>query len=95
MKQISAREFNHHPIGRRITPVSFCTEVEWYRQGILLGIVILDDIDNDWTFVALAKPADKYIVFDLGHSFSCIDAARAALEKALQTSPAEALRATW
>jgi hypothetical protein len=94
MKQITTDEFNQHKIGRRITPIPFCTEVEWYRQGVLLGIVILDDIDNDWSFVALAKPAAEYIAFDLGHSFSCIEAARAALEKALQTSPAEALRAT-
>jgi hypothetical protein len=97
MEEITAREFNRHKIGRRVTPVSLMigrpahTEVEWYRQGVLLGTVILDNIDNDW-FVALAKPADEYTSFDLGHSFPFIKDARAALAKALQTPPAEALR---
>jgi hypothetical protein len=96
MKEITAKEFNHHKIGRRVTPVSRLigrpahTEIEWYRQGALLGAVILDNIDNDWSFVALAKPANEYIMFDLGVSFSSIEAARAALEKALQIPPVEA-----
>jgi len=99
IEEITACEFNHHKIGRRITPVSRMigrpahTEVEWYRQGVLLGSVILDNIDNDWSFVALAKPANEYVAFDLGTSFPSIEAARAALEKALQAPPAEALRA--
>ena len=103
MEEITAREFNRHNIGQRVTPASQMigrpvhTEIEWYRHGILLGIVILDNIDNDWSFVALAKPADRYTVFDLGHSFSSIETARTALAKALQTTPAEALRtaAEW
>jgi hypothetical protein len=103
VEEITASEFNRHKIGRRITPASQMigrpvhTEIEWYRQRILLGIVILDNVDNDWSFVALAKPANEYTVFDLGHSFSSIKIARAALAKALQTTPAEALRtaAEW
>jgi hypothetical protein len=98
MEEITAKDFNRRKIGRRITPVSRMigrpahTEVEWYSQGVLLGAIILDNIDGDWSFVALAKPANEYVMFDLGVSFSSIESARAALEKALQTPPAEALR---
>ena len=98
MKEITAIEFNRHKIGRRITPVSQMigrpahTEIEWYRQGPLLGAIIFDNIDNDWSFVALAKPATEYVAFDLGVSLPCIEGARAALEKALQTPPTTAMR---
>jgi hypothetical protein len=98
MEEITALEFNRRRIGRRVTPVSLMigrpahTEVEWHRKGILLGTVILDNIDNDWSFVALAKPTNEYTVFDLRTSFPSIEAARAALATALQTPPAKALR---
>jgi hypothetical protein len=99
MEEITAIEFNRHKTGRRITPASFLigqpahTEIAWYRQGPLLGALRLDNIDNDWSFVALGKPANEYVAFDLGVSFSSMEAVRTALEKALQIPPAEVLRA--
>jgi hypothetical protein len=97
MEEITAIEFNRHKIGWRM-PASLLigqpahTEIAWYRQGPLFGALHLDNIDNDWSFVALARPANEYVAFDLGVSFSSIEAARTALKKALQIPPAEALR---
>src|SRR3974377_2170070 len=99
MEELTAREFTRHKIRRRPAmcrsllagrPVH--TEIEWYRQGPLLGVVIHDEVDDDWAFAALAKPTNEYLAFHLGVYFPSIEAARAALEKALQTPPAEALR---
>lgn len=68
------------------------TEKRWYKHDTLLGIVLIDNVDNDWSFVALAPDARKphgcaFRAFDVGTSFERIEQAEAALDAALATGP--------
>jgi hypothetical protein len=68
------------------------TEKVWYMHADRLGIVLLDNIDNDWSFVALAhdprcRIGMAYRCYDVGASFKTFDLAEAALADAIAVGP--------
>jgi len=65
----------------------FTTEKAWYRQGDLLGVVLLDNIDNDWSYVALSKQGGSYKAFEVETSFQTQEQATAALQETLDRGP--------
>jgi hypothetical protein len=81
MTEITQEEFSKYDV---VKPGSnpFTTEMAWFKHGDMLGIVLLDKTDHDWSFVALEQDADgRYRGFDLGVSRPSKDAARSDLEK--------------
>lgn len=59
-------------------------EVAWFQHENLLGIVLYDNVDSDWSFVALSDPRGSgYTAFELGVSFKTQAEATKALELAL------------
>ena len=72
MKEISKAEFNSHKIMRqktlaeRLAGRKVSEEKQWFAHGKLLGVVLLDLIDNDWSFVVLSKQGRGYRTHDLG-----------------------------
>ncbi|PWT76439.1 MAG: hypothetical protein C5B60_04120 [Chloroflexi bacterium] len=71
----------------------YTTEKAWYRydhpvSGILLGIVLFDNVDNDWSYVAQSrKPGDTYKAFEVETSFPTQEDATAALQETLERGP--------
>ena len=65
----------------------FTTEKAWYRHDNLLGVVLLDNIDNDWSFVALSKQEGSYKAYEVETSFPTQEEATAALERAVARGP--------
>jgi hypothetical protein len=58
------------------------TERAWFKHAAMLGTVLLDNIDHDWSFVALGKDQrGQYRGFDLGTSYPRAEATQLALEK--------------
>jgi hypothetical protein len=83
MIEISQIEFDQHPVLNMRLPT--VTEKRWFKHEGLLGIVLLDNVDNDWAWVALAEADDgKWRAFDVGHSLTSADVAAQALDAALQ-----------
>ena len=88
MQEITKREYEslggiHHMYGG----ISPTTETAWFKQDDLLGIVLLDRIDNDWSYVTLAKHPDrgwKYRCMDVKTSMPSFDAAKAALAASMR-----------
>jgi hypothetical protein len=79
---ISEREFRAYPVFNvGVAPV---TEKAWIRCGEHLGIVLVDNIDHDWSFVALAKVGSQFRGVDVGASLPTQEAATQALTRALQ-----------
>jgi hypothetical protein len=58
------------------------TEKRWFKCGDKLGIIMLDNIDNDWLFVAMSNTSGTWRGFDLGFSYPTADEALTALMKA-------------
>lgn len=55
-------------------------EKEWWTGNGRLGVVILDKIDGDWSWVALAQnPKGGWQAYDIEASRSSIDKARSEL----------------
>jgi len=65
----------------------YTTEKAWYRHENLLGVVLLDNIDNDWSFVALSKQEGSYKAFDVETSFPTQEEATAALQRVFARGP--------
>jgi hypothetical protein len=65
------------------------TERRWFRQGERLGIVLIDNVDHDWSFVALSVQKDFHRAYDVGTSYPTEQAAMQALEKALESAGAQ------
>jgi hypothetical protein len=62
---------------------AFSTEIAWYKHGPLFGVVLFDDIDKDWSWVALAPGDYGYVVIELGHSHQTETAATETLASVL------------
>jgi hypothetical protein len=60
-------------------------EREWLKGNQRLGIIILDKIDNDWSYVAMAQdPDNDYRAYETATSFKSIDEARSLLIASMQ-----------
>ena len=90
MKQITKANFDKHGIGRQPSPVEIMTgarpteERAWFIHEKLLGIVLFDLIDHDWSFAALHRENDCYCCFDVGVGYGTFVQAIQALEKCLK-----------
>jgi hypothetical protein len=83
MIEISQTDFHKHSVFRLNLPV--LTEKKWFKHNNLLGTVVFDEVDSDWSWVALAKAEnDQYVAFDVGHSLTSAGAATKALDAVLQ-----------
>ena len=70
------------------SPLGLTTEKFWYSHGELLGIVLLDNVDHDWSFVALANDLrNSFRCYDVGTSFRTPELAQAALATAFEIGP--------
>ena len=92
MKEISRRRYEELGGIHSMSPPGITTEKVWFKHNDLLGIVLLDNIDKDWSFVALAPDARKplglaFRCFDVGVSFKTPQLAEAALASAFDTGP--------
>jgi hypothetical protein len=77
IKEITRKEFLKYNIANH-------TEVAWFKHDGMLGIVLKDNTDHDWGFVALKQDEEgRYRGFDLGVSLRTEGDARSALEKVL------------
>jgi hypothetical protein len=84
MIQISEREFTSHNIYPNPFGQIFATERAWFKHEGRLGIVLLDNTDKDWSFVALMKDqVGVFRAFDVGVSFPSEAAAANALAQCL------------
>jgi hypothetical protein len=88
MQAITLQEFNTYPLGNYPrSSLGITTEMLWFKHESMLGIVLLDNVDNDWSFVALSRHDDgKYYAFDVGVSKPDTKAAVAALKTVLEAS---------
>jgi hypothetical protein len=73
-------------------PTELTTEKAWYVHDTLLGIILLDNVDNDWSFVSLAADPRRpqgmlYRAFDVGVNYKTFDKAYTALKRALAAGP--------
>lgn len=83
MIEITRAEFYQHSVINMNLPVT--TEKRWFKHDKLLGVVVLDNVDNDWGWAALAEADDgKWRAFDVGHSLTSAGAATKALDAVLQ-----------
>jgi hypothetical protein len=82
MISISEQEFRTSPVFNvGVAPV---TERAWFRCGEHLGIVLIDNVDHDWSFVALAKVGGQFRGVDIGASLPTQEVATRALAEALR-----------
>jgi hypothetical protein len=82
MIELSEEQFDAFPVYRDAMP--WLKERRWFRHNDMLGILIFDEADQDWSFVALARDESGiYRGFDLGTSFGSASEAIASLEKAI------------
>lgn len=83
MIEINRDEFHQHAVFSMNLPVT--TEKRWFKHNELLGTVVFDNVDNDWSWVALAKAENgQYVAFEVGHSLKSAGAATKALDAVLQ-----------
>jgi hypothetical protein len=84
MQAITEAEFRQCHVFRKWPDGYPTSERGWFKQEDLLCIVLLDMVDHDWSFVALARNnIGVYAAYDIGASFNSFEAARIALEQAL------------
>jgi hypothetical protein len=82
MIEISESEFHQHPVFSLKLPTT--TEKRWFKHDRLLGVVVFDNIDNDWAWAALAEADDgKWRAFDVDHSLASADEAAQAQDVVL------------
>jgi hypothetical protein len=87
VSEISLREYDelggiHHQSGPILT-----TEKAWFRCSEVLGVVLLDLVDNDWSWVVLAKHPDRgmnYRAIDLKTSCTSFAEAHSQLSRAMK-----------
>jgi hypothetical protein len=101
MIELSRAEFQQYPVShgpnliRELYGVEPTTERFWFKHGDRLGIVLFDNVDSDWSLVALSKDAaGVYRAFDVSCSYPDAAAAKRALEgvlakAALEDTPAQ------
>jgi hypothetical protein len=79
--RITEQEFASHNIYHGPFGQVFTTERAWFKCGVRLGIVLLDNVDKDWSFVALEKDqGGVFRAFDVGTSFPTEETATEALQ---------------
>lgn len=86
MKAISKERFNALCRSRRPTADYVSREVEWFSDDDerVLGLVLLDTVDNDWVWMVLGRDeAGVFRCIDLGVSIPTQDEARKLLEAKL------------
>ena len=73
------------------SPLGLTTEKVWYKHDGRLGIVLFDNVDHDWSFVALAYDPLPHVksfrCYDVGASFKTFDLAADALANAIVREP--------
>jgi hypothetical protein len=93
MKAISKQTYELRGGIHNQSPLGLTTEKFWYAHDSgRLGIVLLDNVDHDWSFVALAHDPRKphgmaFRCYDVAASFATPDEAQAALATALAQEP--------
>jgi len=91
MKQIPLRTYDRLGGIHNRSPMGLTTEKHWFvHDSGRLGIVLLDNVDKDWSFVALAFDPRKgmgFRCYDVAASFNAPDEARDALAIALDQEP--------
>ena len=93
MKTISVQTYEKLGGIHNQSPMGLTTEKLWYvHDSGRLGIVLFDNIDKDWSFVALAHDPRKphgmsFRCYDVGASFKTPDEAQAALAAAIEQEP--------
>jgi len=67
-------------------PMPWLEERFWYRLDDVLGIVIFDKMDKDWSFVVLTKSItdEIYCAVETGHSFGSKNEAMHALHDEME-----------
>jgi hypothetical protein len=63
IKKISEKKFDSYNIDRALTLPGIVSEKQWFAddQANLLGIVLFDNVDSDWSYVVLDQENDgKY-----------------------------------
>ena len=95
MREITKAEFDSYRIARPTTIVEqfrsggpVITETMWFKHGSWLGVICLDNVDKNWSWVALRRHNDGlYRAFDVGTSCRTIADAVRELDKRLQHGP--------
>lgn len=78
--EISKEQF--HSIANLDPPPSqvFTTERAWFQHGDMLGVVLHDNVDHDWSFVVLARDlSEQHRCFNLGTDYQSQDQATRAM----------------
>ena len=76
LREITQAEYLAHKVSGSNSP--FTTERRWFAYENMLGIVLLDNVDCDWSFVALDKNRAAgaiEILFDQDNSSAGISSA--------------------
>lgn len=85
MQEITLIDFNKNRLAKAVHQGRLwgtTTEKAWFTHDKLLGIVLFDTVDHDWSFVVLHDD-DGYRACEVGTSFPDQKAATVALEKVL------------
>ncbi len=86
MVELTEEEFSAHHIFRGPFGDFFTTERAWFSHGKRLGVICLDNFDQDWAFVMLeADCFGVYRAVDLGASYPSQAHATEKLERAMQS----------
>jgi hypothetical protein len=79
MNAITRQQFHCPDMPMACSP--HATEMAWFAHAAMLGAVLLDSVDKDWSFVAMGPDEeDRYRCFDLGVNLPTAEAARTALK---------------
>lgn len=92
MKEISENEINKFDIDKNPMASAFATERKWFVSSDkkLLGIVLQDNIDKDWSYIILALESDnRYRAIDVKVSLSTIEETQNILLKSINKISSE------
>lgn len=83
MRQLTELEWKNFNVSKRegFTPT---VEIEHWEENGTLGIVLFDNQDKDWSFVALTKISGEYDTYDTGMNNATVDEAREKLFLAMK-----------
>ena len=80
---ISREEFDRYHASRGSFP--WVNERGWFRLGAVLGILIFDAVDENWSYVVLLPDGDgRYRGGDLSTKFESSEEAIAALHQSMR-----------
>lgn len=68
LKQISEEKFNKYNFNKSPTLIGIATEISWYSddQENILGAILIDNIDKDWSYVIMSLEEDEEYRFSDG-----------------------------